>query len=223
MLSLLIAEICKAMTQEISIQGNTFTLHPSGGILWHEKKMLLIADVHLGKISHFRKHGSAVPLKAVSANFDQLSRVADYYQAQSICFLGDLFHSSLNTEWKLFEKWVQSREEEILLIAGNHDIISPLKYESLNINIYSEFQSNGFLLTHHPEEREGFFNFCGHIHPGFRLGGIGRQVLKLSCFFKTENQLILPAFGTFTGNYYLEPKIGDQVFAITKNEVIQVC
>ncbi|MEH6658622.1 ligase-associated DNA damage response endonuclease PdeM [Leeuwenhoekiella marinoflava] len=210
------------MTQEISIQGNTLTLHPSGGMLWHEKKMLLIADVHLGKVSHFRKHGSAVPLKAISENFNQLTRVADYYQAQSICFLGDLFHSSLNTEWKLFEKWVRSRKEEILLIAGNHDIISPLKYDSLNINIYSEFQSNGFLLTHLPEEREGFFNFCGHIHPGFRLGGIGRQVLKLSCFFKTENQLILPAFGTFTGNYYLEPKTGDQVFAITKNEVIQV-
>ena len=80
------------MTQEISIQKNTFTMHPSGGMLWHEKHMLLIADVHLGKVSHFRKHGSAVPLRAVAANFDQLTRVADYYQAQSICFLGDLFH-----------------------------------------------------------------------------------------------------------------------------------
>lgn len=210
------------MTQEISIQKNTFTMHPSGGMLWHEKRMLLIADVHLGKVSHFRKHGSAVPLRAVAANFDQLTRVADYYQAQSICFLGDLFHSSLNTEWKLFEKWVRSREETLILIAGNHDIISPVKYENLDIDIYSEFQSNGFLLTHHPEEREGFFNFCGHIHPGIRLGGIGRQVLKLSCFFKTENQLILPAFGTFTGNYYLEPQPGNQVFAITKNEVIPI-
>ena len=200
------------MTQEISIQKNTFTMHPSGGMLWHEKRMLLIADVHLGKVSHFRKHGSAVPLRAVAANFDQLTRVADYYQAQSICFLGDLFHSSLNTEWKLFEKWVQSRDETLILIAGNHDIISPVKYENLDIDIYSEFQSNGFLLTHHPEGREGFFNFCG----------IGRQVLKLSCFFKTENQLILPAFGTFTGNYYLEPQPGNQVFAITKNEVIPI-
>ena len=113
-------------------------------------------------------------------------------------------------------------DETLILIAGNHDIISPVKYEKLDIDIYSEFQSNGFLLTHHPEDREGFFNFCGHIHPGIRLGGIGRQVLKLSCFFKTENQLILPAFGTFTGNYYLEPQPGNQVFAITKNEVIPI-
>lgn len=216
-------EICSAMNKTISILNNTFILHPAGGIFWEEKSMLLIADVHLGKISHFRKHGSAVPFKAVAENFEQLSRIADSFNTEAICFLGDLFHSSLNTEWNLFEKWVQSRQEKIILVAGNHDIITPVKYERLKIPIYSEIRSGGFLLTHHPEETSGFFNFCGHIHPGIRLGGIGRQVLKLSCFFKTENQLILPAFGTFTGNYYLEPKSGDQVYAVTKNEVIQVC
>ncbi|PHR99126.1 MAG: metallophosphoesterase [Leeuwenhoekiella sp.] len=211
------------MNQSLSILGQNFVLHPSGGIFWVEKSTLLIADVHLGKVSHFRKHGSAVPFKAVTENFKQLTRIADAFKANSICFLGDLFHSSLNTEWQLFEDWVKSRKENVILVAGNHDIINPLKYEKLGIAIYSEIITEGFLLTHHPEEREGLFNFCGHIHPGIRMGGLGRQVLKLSCFFKTENQLILPAFGTFTGNYYLEPKTGDQVFAVTKNEVIRVC
>ncbi|MGO4912603.1 ligase-associated DNA damage response endonuclease PdeM [Leeuwenhoekiella sp. W20_SRS_FM14] len=210
------------MNQTITILDNTFVLHPAGGIYWVEQETLLIADVHLGKVSHFRKHGSAVPYKAVAENFIQLSRIADSFKPKGICFLGDLFHSSLNTEWNLFEDWVASREENIILVAGNHDIIAPLKYEKLGVPIYSEIKTGTFLLTHHPEETEGFFNFCGHIHPGIRLGGIGRQVLKLSCFFKTENQLILPAFGTFTGNYYLEPKPGDAVFAVTKKEVIQV-
>ena len=216
-------EICTAMNQTISILENTFVLHPSGGIYWIQKSILLIADVHLGKVSHFRKHGSAVPFKAIAENFKQLTKLANHFEAKTICFLGDLFHSSLNAEWELFENWTNTRSEKIILIAGNHDIINPLKYEKIGIAIYSEIQTNGFLLTHHPEEREEFFNFCGHIHPGIRMGGLGRQVLKLSCFFKTENQLILPAFGTFTGNYYLEPKAGDKVFAVTKNEVIQVC
>ena len=211
-----------AMNQTICINKNTFILHPCGVIYWEEKSMLLIADVHLGKVSHFRKHGSAVPAKAIQKNFTELSKVVGHFNPKLICFLGDLFHSALNMEWQLFDNWVERINKKIVLIAGNHDIISPVKYKELNIEIYSEWVLNNFLLTHHPEERDGFFNFSGHIHPGIRLSGFGGRSLKLSCFFKSENQLILPAFGTFTGNFYLDPKPGDQVFAITKNEVILV-
>ncbi len=210
------------MNQVTTILGNTFTLHPCGVVYWEEKDLLLIADVHLGKVSHFRKYGSAVPQQAILANFKQLDKAVNAFKPSVICFLGDLFHSYLNGEWKLFEDWVRSRPEKILLVAGNHDILSPGLYQTLNIAIHPEIVLGRFLLTHHPEEREGFFNFSGHIHPGIKLSGKGRQILKLSCFFKSENQLILPAFGTFTGNYYLKPKEGNAVFAITKNEVIQV-
>jgi len=34
--------------------------------------------------------------------------------------------------------------------------------------------------------------------------------------------MIFPAFGEFTGNYYLVPTEKDKVYAITKNEVIEV-
>lgn len=184
--------------------------------------MLLISDVHLGKISHFRKHGSAVPYKAIGRNFQQLSAVVKYFRPEKICFLGDLFHSALNAEWQLFEEWVKTISAEVLLIAGNHDIISPLKYEAIGIQVHEEMITEGFLLTHHPEEREGFYNICGHIHPGYRLIGRGRQVLKLPCFYKSRSQLILPAFGEFTGNYILKPSEQDQVFALTGQEVIRV-
>ncbi|WP_031426493.1 ligase-associated DNA damage response endonuclease PdeM [Flavimarina sp. Hel_I_48] len=210
------------MYQEISIHNHSFLLHPCGVIFWKEKRMLLIADVHLGKVSHFRKFGSAVPQQAVDSNFNALTRVVEDFEPEIVCFLGDLFHSSFNKEWLLFEKWIHTRNEKFILVAGNHDIISPFHYEAVGMEIASELVIGDFLLTHHPTERDGFFNFSGHIHPGIRLSGLGRQTLKLSCFFKSENQLILPAFGTFTGNYYLKPEPGDAVFAITKNEVIQV-
>jgi len=187
-------------------------LDPSGAMFWEEKQMLLISDVHLGKISHFRKYGSAVPQKVIAENFSP----------KTICFLGDLFHSSLNREWDMFGEWVSSVSAKIILIAGNHDIISEVKYEELGIKIYSEFVSNGLLLTHHPELREYFFNICGHLHPGYKLHGIGKQQLNLPCFYKSPDQLILPAFGEFTGNYWISPNQGDQVFALTKKEVILV-
>ncbi|MEM7484239.1 MAG: ligase-associated DNA damage response endonuclease PdeM [Bacteroidota bacterium] len=210
------------MTQSIQIINQEFVLHPLGGIFWVEKSMLLISDVHLGKVAHFRKFGAAVPQKAIHKNFMLLDEIASEFQPFQICFLGDLFHSSLNKEWQLFENWVEKTPSEIILVAGNHDIIAPEKFETLGISIFKELELDGFLLTHHPEEKKGFFNFCGHIHPAIRLKGFGRQRLKLSCFFKKQQQLILPAFGEFTGTFVLEPTKEDEVYAIVEDEIIKV-
>lgn len=209
-------------TYPLKIQNQTFALHPSGALFWQEKSILLISDVHLGKVSHFRKFGAAVPHNAIQKNFDLMDEAIDFFQPEILIFLGDLFHSSLNKEWQLFEKWTASVFSNIVLVAGNHDIISPLKYEELGIRVASEIQLDGFLLTHHPEVRERFFNFSGHIHPAVRLRGMGRQTLRLPCFFKSEYQMILPAFGTFTGTYVMEPKETDEVFAVTNDTVFKV-
>ena len=208
--------------QKITIHNHTFLLQPTGTMFWVEHKILFIADVHLGKISHFRKHGSAVPQDALLKNFEQLDKAISCCNPTEICFLGDLFHSDLNVEWVYFEKWVTQQAAKITLIAGNHDIINPKRFERIGIKIFQERIIESFLLTHIPKERSSYFNFCGHIHPGVRLKGIGRQTLKMPCFFKKINQLILPAFGEFTGNYILEPEDGDQVFVVTPEEVILV-
>ncbi|SHG72388.1 ligase-associated DNA damage response endonuclease PdeM [Flagellimonas flava] len=210
------------MTQSIHIKNQTFVLHPCGGMFWEEKSMLLISDVHLGKVAHFRKFGAAVPRKAIHKNYVLLDSIVSHFNPFQICFLGDLFHSSLNKEWELFQNWVAKTPAEIVLVSGNHDIISPLKFEKLGISVFEELIIEDFLLTHHPEERQGFFNFCGHIHPAIRLRGFGRQNLRLSCFFKSKNQLIFPAFGKFTGTHTLQPKKGDEVYAIVEDEVVQV-
>ncbi|RZJ72139.1 ligase-associated DNA damage response endonuclease PdeM [Flavobacterium sp.] len=210
------------MILEIEIHGNHFVLHASGAIFWKEKNMLLISDVHLGKVSHFRKHGIALPKTAFSGNFDRLTAVADYFEAEIICFLGDLFHSKLNKEWDVFADWINDRPENFLLIIGNHDILKPEKYASVGMAIASELKVGNFLFTHEPEERDGYFTFCGHIHPGVNLRGSGRQSLNLPCFFQSKNQLILPAFGEFTGKWTLDPTENDVVYAIAANEVIKV-
>ncbi len=197
-------------------------MHPSGVLFWMEESMLLISDVHLGKISHFRKFGAAVPQKAITKNFDLLSEVVAYFEPKTICFLGDLFHSSVNKEWELFEHWVALQQAQMILVEGNHDIISPIKYERIGIPVIPEIRKNGFLLTHHPEIREGFFNFSGHIHPAVLLQGAGRQSVRLSCFFKSENQMILPAFGEFTGSHTIKPHKKDEVFAIADSEILKI-
>ncbi|MCL6267017.1 ligase-associated DNA damage response endonuclease PdeM [Flagellimonas sp. 2012CJ39-3] len=197
-------------------------LHPLGGMFWEEKSMLLISDVHLGKVAHFRKFGAAVPRKAIHKNYVLLDQIVSEFSPFQICFLGDLFHSTLNKEWNLFENWVAKTPAEIVLVSGNHDIISPHKFEDIGVPIFQELILENFLLTHHPEQRENYFNLCGHIHPAIKLRGEGRQTLRLACFFKTKNQLIFPAFGEFTGTYTLKPKKGDEIYVIVEDEVVQI-
>ncbi|MFT4832986.1 MAG: DNA ligase-associated metallophosphoesterase [Psychroserpens sp.] len=210
------------MTHLIHIQDQHFILHFTGALFWKEQGMLLISDVHLGKVSHFRKHGAAIPQKVIEKNFELLTEIVAVFKPKTICFLGDLFHSSLNSEWQLFEAWIGVQTSKLILVMGNHDIISPLKYEGIGIEITQEILLPPFLLTHHPEERIGFFNISGHIHPAVKLEGLGRQRLKLPCFFKRKHQMVLPAFGEFTGTHILTPTKEDVVYAITKNEVILV-
>ena len=206
----------------IKIHQQHFVLHPLGAVYWPEQEMLLIADVHLGKVSHFRKFGSAIPMQVIEQNFVKLNQLLRSFDPEHVVFLGDLFHSSMNNEWHLFSKWATSIDHQIHLVIGNHDIISPLKYEEIGVLLHSRIRLGNFLLTHHPETLSGYFNICGHIHPGYKMRGIGRQLLKLPCFHMKKQQLVLPAFGEFTGNYFMEPEEEDRIFAITGKKVILV-
>ena len=210
------------MTLENTINGQIFTIHSSGALFWNEKNTLLIADVHLGKITHFRKNGFAIPNDALHKNFEKLIEVVNFFNPSTILFLGDLFHSTKNSEWDLFVQWSKECTCEIILIAGNHDIIDAKNYEKNGIKVVDYIRIDDFLLTHHPTEVKGMFNFSGHIHPGIVLRGLGRGHLKLPCFFQRKNQMILPTFGAFTGLGIMKPQEGDVIFAVTKEEIVQI-
>lgn len=207
---------------KIQIQDETFILHPSGAVFWEDQNILIISDVHLGKVSHFRKHGIAIPQNAVAENFKRLTDVIENFCPEKVIFLGDLFHSAKNTEWNLFENWVTKCKSQLILVAGNHDIIDEKHYHQIGISVVQILEIGNFFFTHHPTEKDDLFNFSGHIHPGIILRGLGMQSLKLRCFFHKSNQMILPAFGEFTGKFILKPETDHIIYAIAGNEVILI-
>lgn len=206
----------------IQLKNENFMLHSSGAVFWEKQKTIIISDVHLGKVMHFRKHGIAIPQNAISENFRKITEVLDYFLPEKIIFLGDLFHSAKNTEWNLFEEWLSNHKQETYLITGNHDIIDESHYKKIGVIVTDILEIDHFFFTHHPTEIENLFNFSGHIHPGIVLRGLGLQSLKLRCFFCRPNQIILPAFGEFTGKFFLKPSLEDTVYAIAGNDVIQI-
>lgn len=66
------------------------------------------------------------------------------------------------------------------------------------------------------------FLFSGHIHPGVQLKGKGRQKLRLPCFYQGMKQLILPAFGEFTGLYVLPAKDAVTIYPIADKKIFQL-
>jgi DNA ligase-associated metallophosphoesterase len=191
-------------------------------MFWENEQMLIVADLHLGKIEHFRKHGSALPDLSNAMDYINLEQNIAEFQPRSLVFLGDLFHSALNKSWQIFEQWTKRQPVDFSLIVGNHDVIPVSKFEGLGFSVQHDFKASGFCLTHKPEDCGEDFNMCGHIHPGYKLRGKGRQSLNLSCFYQKKYQLILPAFGQFTGNYYINPEKEEHIYVCSESEVLQV-
>ena len=211
---------------DIQILDEHFVLFPQKAIFWRSQSELLLSDLHLGKINHFRKAGIAVPSKANDHNLEVLLDVIALCNPKRIVCLGDLFHSHYNEEWEVFGEVVKHYSHITFeLVQGNHDIMGNYQYARKNIHVHDSLVIGKFLLTHHPLELipEGMYNIAGHIHPGVLLRGKGRQAMTLPCFFFSDRQALLPAFGKFTGLARIAPKKQDRIYIVAEDKVMSVC
>ncbi|WP_089241463.1 ligase-associated DNA damage response endonuclease PdeM [Belliella buryatensis] len=199
---------------------------PEKALVLPEHKALLLADPHFGKAGHFRKAGVPISELLHDEDLSRISKLIVDSQAESVYFLGDLFHSDLNESWWAIEAFIdQFSETNFHLIKGNHDILPPACYQSGKWEIHEEPLTLGvYLLSHEPLEDfpRDKINICGHIHPGISLRGKGRQKVTLPCFFYSERRLIMPAFGRFTGLVAMPCTKSDQAYVIADEKVIRV-
>ena len=201
--------------------------------LLHEKAIwieslssLLVADLHFGKATHYRKSGIPVPELVHELDWIRLSRLHEEFCPANTYFLGDLFHSDWNDQWAYLNQFLtQIKTTEFHLVKGNHDVLSPAAYQQSILKIHKEPLTIGnLMLSHEPIKSVpiGMLNICGHIHPGIRLAGKARQAITLPCFFQSESQLLLPAFGNFTGLALVRPERHHKVWAIANEKIIPV-
>ena len=211
----------KMKMETIHIAGQRFILHPYGAAFWTERKMLLVSDLHLGKAGHFRKHGIGIPQTGITKDYERLDELCEEFCPETICFLGDLFHSEINKEFDLFTEWACACASQIILVAGNHDVIDHENYDRLEIKVTDDMLLDGIYMTHKPVDSV-HINFAGHIHPGISLRGVGRMRVKVPCFYWDGKRLLFPAFGDLTGSVGIRPKKGHTVYALVDDEVIKM-
>lgn len=210
---------------EFTLENQTFLLLPEKAIFWKEREVLLIADTHFGKVNHFRKSGISIPDGAALKNLQILQDLILKTKAREVLFLGDLFHSEMNSEWLFFKDILKSFPEvNFKLVQGNHDVFHEMTYQKGQFEFFEKpLEMGPFIFTHEPMETEHqLYNLCGHIHPGVKLRGEAKQSLRLACFYFKDKQGILPAFGQFTGLHVVGPKKGERIFVIADNKVIDV-
>lgn len=200
---------------QIRIRETDFTLLADKALWRHDTRQLIIADIHLGKASHFRKAGISIPADSVLEDMRRLDRLMKQVQPREVILLGDLFHSSYNREWHLFEAFLESFSSvAFVLVKGNHDILKQHRYELPNFLVVDAWEDDHFLYTHEPTEHTQKFVLSGHIHPGILLSGKGKQRLSLPCFHVSDTQGVLPAFGKLTGLYMLERNAKDRYYLV---------
>ena len=207
---------------------DTLLLSAERCIFWEQEQLLIVADIHFGKSGHFRREGIGIPNAVFKEDLQRLFAQIQFYKPAALIIVGDFFHSHLNNEALLFEKWRRDINQlPIHLVTGNHDILPENWYTRNDITRHEDvYIQKQFCFVHQYEQEkhtdENLFYVSGHIHPGVHIDGAARQSLRFPCFYFTQNHAVLPAFGKFTGTYLVKPKKKDRVFAIVNKQIIPI-
>jgi uncharacterized protein len=214
--------------EPVSVDSKGFTLQllPEKALWIKELGILLIADLHFGKATHFRKSGIPIPEAVHDLDFQTLAKLHEALSPSHTYFLGDLFHSSWNDQWGQLVSFLATfPQTQFHLVKGNHDILPPHLYSQAILIFHAKPLSLAhFVFSHEPmvQVAEGILNICGHIHPGILLKGPAKQSLRIPCFHYRDRRLILPSFGNFTGLALMRQEKNDLIWGVTEKQVIPI-
>jgi uncharacterized protein len=178
--------------------GHTFEPLPSGGLYWHARKTLLVADLHLEKLSSYAGGGQLLPPYDTAMTLRRLEADLARTGAAEVIALGDSFHRDHGTTTLLEADRLRlaalTARARWTWLAGNHDRAP----HALGGTCAPTMELCGLTLVHEP--RRGTAGLvAGHLHPAARVRVDGRSVRR-PCFVQDGRLLILPAYGSSTGS-----------------------
>lgn len=198
-------------------------LLPERAVWWPSEKTILLSDLHWGKSAHFRKHGIPMPGSTQEKDSLRLAHLVRQYNAERMIVAGDFFHSKHNKEVADFARWRTAHHTlHIDFVLGNHDILPRQYYEEWQLTVHEHaLTAAPFFIAHDDTNHPDLFTIHGHIHPGMRIHGAGRQSFSLPAFCINAHCMVLPAFGLFTGFKLVDATAYKQVFVIGDGKVIR--
>lgn len=219
--------------EPLQILGQSLTLDSAPAVFWHERNVLFVSDLHLGKESTFQRAAIAVPVGSTEATLDALSNAIERFQPTEVVILGDFIHApcslSEHTREVIERFWAEHRDCSFRLIEGNHDRGSRAAIAAWPLEVVKPpYFYDPFWLLHDAASEWKFvsdsidnarqFGLSGHVHPAVRLEAIGS---RLPCFVIGSQHMILPAFGRMTGTKVVSRKPGERIFLVTEESVYE--
>jgi len=200
------------------------TLLPFKAVYFEKHKTLLVSDVNLGKVGHFRNSPVALPDGLAETDLVILDKIINSLEINGIFILGDLFPNNENFDMRLFVAWRELHQNiDINLVKDNIDLMSDEVYANFEVRLHKKYYLwNRFLFTHKPLDKDAKLSgcdyvFCGYINPGVNINGSGRPLRNLPCYYFDEKQCIMPAFGQPNRKSLVKPSIKDRAYAISED------
>jgi DNA ligase-associated metallophosphoesterase len=211
----------------VELGGASFDVLPGRALFWRARRILVVADVHIGKAATFRALGVPVPRGTTTGNLERLSELIAEVDPATVVFLGDLLHAREALAPRAvasLEAWrARHAEVAMVLVEGNHDAKAGELPAVLNIERVDEpWRLDGIAFHHHPVCADGAVALAGHMHPMVVLRGRADALARLPCFWLRHRLAILPAFGDFTGGAQITREPGDRVIAIADDRLFEI-
>ncbi|UWR73066.1 ligase-associated DNA damage response endonuclease PdeM [Phaeobacter inhibens] len=187
---------------DFSLADQQLTALGSGALWWQARKLLCVADLHLGKSERqLRRGGTALPPYETRDTLERLAAVIDQTRPETVICLGDSFDDNAATA--ALSDADQTRLDQLIAahrwiwITGNHDPaptgLAGEAHDSLPLGplLFRHIADPAFTSQ---SATDVTAEISGHYHPKARLRGNARPA-----FLADHQRLILPAFGTYTG------------------------
>ena len=148
----------------INFNNHEFKINNQGILLWLEKKIAIISDLHLEKGSSFASSGQFIPPFDSEETLNKLINFLKIHEVQTIVLLGDTFHDGgalnrMSSKVKsIFDSLVENYE--IIFVLGNHEN----KMKSAFIKFYERYIVDDIHFLHEAV-LEKKYQISGHFHP----------------------------------------------------------
>lgn len=209
------------------VGGEQLLLLAERGVWWEARRTLLIADPHFGKAAAFRSMGVPVPRGTTTGTLSRLDSMIARLTPERIVFLGDFLHAAEGRAaetLRVLNDWRHRHDSiEMVLVRGNHDARAGDPPRELEMRcVEPPVLETPFVFDHRARTADAGYVLCGHLHPGVRLSGAGRQSHRLPCFWFGPRIGVLPAFGEFTGLANVDVQADDRVWVVADDAVIRI-
>ena len=183
---------------ELRFGGIGFVARRSGALWWPDRRVLTVADLHLGRAERYaRRGGPLLPPWEVADTLDRLAAEIAALDPLRVISLGDGFDDDqaggaldAAARGRLAG---MARGRDWIWVAGNHDRLPPAP--GLPGRWLPELAED---VTFRHEAGAGP-DISGHLHPVAPLAG-----RRWRCFVLGSDHLILPAFGAYTGGLEIQ-------------------